>query len=108
MTDAERVTFEADIIAICTEHSQNHWKDVDYRAFVTFESKESKYFIKFDNPRTIWSEFSTQSYIYDYAMRHGNGPRISQPLHYFETKAEAYLVNGIHRAYSFLPYYKPR
>ena len=105
MTDAERVTFEADIIAICVEHSQSHWRDVDYRACVTFESKESKYS---GNPRTLWPEFSTQSYIYDYAMRHGNGPRISQPLHYFETKAEAYLVNGIHRAYSSLPYYKPR
>jgi hypothetical protein len=82
MTDVELAAFEADIIAICAEHRQSHRRDDDYRACVSIESKESKYFIKFDDPRTLGPEFSTQSYIHDYAMRHGNGPRIPQALHY--------------------------
>jgi hypothetical protein len=59
---------------------QSHWKDKDYRACVSLESKGSKYFIKFEHPRTLWPEFSTQSYIYDYAKRHHDkhGPRIPQ------------------------------
>ena len=68
MTDAELAAFEADIITTCAEHERNHWRDVDYRACVSLELKRSKYFIKFNNPRTLWPEFSTQSYIYDYAM----------------------------------------
>jgi hypothetical protein len=92
MTDDELITFEGDITAICAEHRRSHWRNFDYRACVSFESKESKYFIKFDNPRTLWPEFSTQSYIYDYAKRHGNGPRIPHALHYFETQETAFLV----------------
>ncbi|KAH7886430.1 hypothetical protein F5I97DRAFT_1928283 [Phlebopus sp. FC_14] len=91
MTDAELAAFEADIIAICAEH-ESHWRDVDYRACVSIESEKSKYFIKFDAPRTLWPEFSTQSYIHDYAIRHRNGPRIPQALHYFETQEKAFLV----------------
>ena len=92
--DTELAAFEADIIAVCAEHEQSHRRERDYRACVTIESKKSKYFIKFDDPEALWSEFSTQSYIYDYAMRHRNGPRISQPLHYFKAQDvfEAYLV----------------
>jgi hypothetical protein len=92
MTDIELAAFEADIVATCAEHRQSHWRDADYRACVSIELKESKYFIKFDDPRTLGPEFSTQSYIHDYAMRHGNGPRIPQALHYFETKEKAFLV----------------
>ena len=92
MTDTELAAFEADIIAVCAEHQQSHWEERDYRACVSIESKKSKYFIKFDSPQTLWPEFSTQSYIYDYAMRHGNGPRIAQPLHYFKIQARGFLV----------------
>jgi hypothetical protein len=92
MTDAELAAFEADIIATCAEHERSHWQDVDYRACVSLESKRSKYFIKFNNPKTLSPEFSTQSYIYDYAMRHRSGPRIPQALHYFETQKNAFLV----------------
>ncbi|KAF8347169.1 hypothetical protein F5887DRAFT_49076 [Amanita rubescens] len=92
MTDAELAAFEADIIVTCAEHKQNHWRDVGYRACVTIESKKSKYFIKFDHPKALWPEFLTQSYIYDYAMRHRNGPRIPQALHYFDAQVEAFLV----------------
>ena len=94
MTDTELAAFEADIIAKCAEHEQSHESEDDYRACVTIESKKSKYFIKFDSPKAMWPEFSTQSYIYDYAMRHGNGPRIAQPLHYFKSQVapQAFLV----------------
>ena len=92
MTDVELAVFEADIVATCAEHRQNHWKDDDYRACVSIESKESKYFIKFDDPTTLGPEFSTRSYIHDYAVHHGNGPRIPQALHYFEAKEKAFLV----------------
>jgi hypothetical protein len=88
----ELAAFETDIIAICAEHEQSHWREFDYRACVSFESKESKYFIKFDSPRILWPEFLTQSYICDYAKRHGNGPRIPQALHYFKTQKHAFLV----------------
>ena len=92
MTDAELAAFEVDIIAICAEHRQSHWQDIDYRARVSLESRKSKYFIKFDNPKTLWSEFLTQSYIYDYAMCRRSGPRIPQALHYFEAQGKAFLV----------------
>jgi hypothetical protein len=92
MTDAELAAFEADITAICVEHQESHWQDIDYRACASLESKKSKYFIKFDNPKNIWSEFLTQSYIYDYAMCHRSGPRIPQALHYFEAQRKAFLV----------------
>src|ERR1700744_5723471 len=94
MTDIELAAFEADIIAICAEHEQSHGKERDYCACVTIESKKARYFIKFYDSETLWPEFSTQSYIYDYAMRHRNGPRIPQPLHYFESQDEciAFLV----------------
>ena len=92
MTDVELAAFEADIVATCTEHEKSHWRDDDYRACVTIESKESKYFIKFDDPTALGPEFSTQSYIHDYAMHHGNEPRIPQALHYFEAKDNGFLV----------------
>jgi hypothetical protein len=92
MTDVELAAFEADIVAICAEHWQSHWQDDDYRVCVPIESKESKYFIKFDDPRTLGPEFSTQSYIHNYAMRHGNGPRIHQALRYFEIKEKAFFL----------------
>lgn len=93
MTDVELTAFEADIVATCEEHLQSHRMDHAFHACVTIESKESKYFIKFNNPETLWPEFSTQSYIHDYAMRHGDGPRIPQALHYFEAaKWKAFLV----------------
>jgi hypothetical protein len=41
MTDAELAAFEADIIATCAEHERSHWRDVDYRACVSLESKRS-------------------------------------------------------------------
>ena len=94
MTDIELAAFEADIIAFCAEHEQSHGQERDYCACVTIESKKAKYFIKFYDSETLWPEFSTQSYIYDYAMRHKNGPHIPQPLHYFESQDEcvAFLV----------------
>ena len=94
MTDDELAAFENDITTLCAEHMQSHLRDKGYRACVSLESKGSKYFIKFDDPTTLWPEFSTQSYIYDYAMRrHGkHGPRIPQALHYFEAQGEAFLV----------------
>ena len=94
MTDAELAAFEVDIIATRAEHRQSHWRDVDYRACVSLslESKKSKCFIKFDDPETLQPEFLTQSYIYDYAMRHRSGPRIPQVLHYFEAQKKAFLV----------------
>lgn len=80
MTDAELAAFEVDIIAICAEHIQSHWQDVDYRACVSLslESRKSKYFLKFDDAKTLWPDLLTQSYIYDYAIRHRSGPRIPQ------------------------------
>ena len=87
MTDAELAVFEADIIVICAEQQRLHWRDDGYRACVFIESK---YFIKFDSPMTLRPEFLTQSYIYDYAMRHKSGPRISQPLHYFEAQSHGF------------------
>ena len=54
--DVELAAFEADIVATCAEHMQSHWKDDDYRACVSIESKESKYFIKFDDPTTLGPE----------------------------------------------------
>ena len=92
MTDDELAAFETDITASCAEHSKNYGRNIDYRASVSLESKGSKYFIKFDSPKRLWPEFSTQSYIYDYAKRHKNGPRIPQALHYFKGQARAYLV----------------
>ncbi|KAG7095108.1 hypothetical protein E1B28_005893 [Marasmius oreades] len=92
MTDDELAAFEAHIIAVCAEHRGRHWRDFDYRACVTVESKKLKYFIKFDIPRTLWPEFSTQSYIYDCAKSLCNGPRVPQALHYFENQGKAYLV----------------
>ena len=92
--DGELAAFENDITTLCAEHMQSHWKDKDYRACVSLEPKGSKYFIKFDDPTTLWPEFSTQSYIHDYAKRHHDkhGPRIPQALHYFEAQGEAFLV----------------
>ena len=94
MTDDELATFENDITTLCAEHMQSHWKDKDYRACVSFESRGSRYFIKYDDPSPLWPGFSTQSYIYEYAKHHHDehGPRIPQPLHYFEAQEEAFLV----------------
>ena len=92
MTDAELAAFEARIIAVCAEHTNIHWKNDDYRQCLTIESNETKYFIKFDNAMALWPEFSTQSYIYHYVIRHKNGPRISQALHYFEIPGRAFFV----------------
>ena len=73
MMGDELAAFENDTTTLCAEHMQSHWKDKDYRACVSLESKGSKYFIKFDRPRTLWPKFSTQSYIYGYAKRHHDG-----------------------------------
>ena len=61
MTDDELAAFEVDIFAICAEHRQSRWRDVDYRACVSLslESKKSKYFVKFDDPETLRPEFLT-------------------------------------------------
>jgi hypothetical protein len=92
MTDVELAAFEVDIAEICAEHEQSHGRDAGYRACAFIEAKESKYFIKFDAARRLRPEFTTQSYIHDYAARHENGPRIPQALHYFETNKTAFLV----------------
>ena len=92
MTEAELVIFEANINATCMAHKQNNWRDNKYRACVTFESEKSKYFIKFDNPKALRPEFLTQSYIYDYSTRHGSGPRVFQPLHFFCNQITAFLI----------------
>ncbi|KAJ7292646.1 hypothetical protein C8J57DRAFT_1428746 [Mycena rebaudengoi] len=91
MTDVELAAFEVDIAEICAEHEQSHGRDAGYRACAFIEAKESKYFIKFDAARRLRPEFTTQSYIHDYAARHENGPRIPQALHYFETNKTAFL-----------------
>ncbi|KAG6836241.1 pre-mRNA-splicing factor rse1, partial [Arthromyces matolae] len=100
MTDAEIACFEADVVTICTEHAKRHWHEYrSYRQCVSFDSKGTKYFIKFDRPCRLWPEFSTQSYIYDCAVRQGDGPRIAQPLHYFEHDREQ-----AHEAYFVMEY----
>lgn len=60
-------TNQADIAAIedaCTKHEDAHWQDFDYRASVFIGTK---YFVKFGDRETLYPEFTTQSYISQYA-----------------------------------------
>lgn len=105
MTDVELTAFEADIVATCEEYLQSHRMDHAFHACVTIESKESKYFIKFNHPETLWPEFSTQSYIHaswGWAT-HSPGSALLRSC-----QMESIPRNGTHRAYPSFPYYKPR
>lgn len=86
---AELATFEARIIGLCAEHKDKHWRDIGYRACVSIDSE---YFVKYGSPTDLGPEFMTQSYIYDYAILQGNGPRIPKVPHYFLDKGRAFLV----------------
>lgn len=85
MTEVELSAFEANIVPTCPKHEETHRRDRDYRRCVALETKQSKHFVKFDNPWILGPEFSTQSYIYGYAIvRHRAEPRIPQALRYFK------------------------
>jgi hypothetical protein len=50
MTPAEQAALEAAIIATCTQHERDHWRDNDYRARVFIEPG---YFVKYDTYETL-------------------------------------------------------
>jgi len=95
MTEDELSAFEVNIIVTCEKHKQDCQQTKDSCLFVSdLAGKPTTYFIKFDHPSgTLWSEFCTQSYIYDYAVSHngaGNGaPRIPRVYHYFESRNQS-------------------
>ncbi|KAF7324466.1 hypothetical protein MSAN_02518600 [Mycena sanguinolenta] len=78
MTDIELAAFEAHIVATCVDHMQSHWRDKGYRACVS---------------RIKRIKILHQSYIHEYAIHPGNGPRVPQAVHYFEAEdsKDAYL-----------------
>lgn len=82
---------EADIVKACTNHKFVHSEDKNYRACVRIGTN---YFVKFDHPNALWSEFQTQLYIFEYAKSnpHPDAPRIPQVVHYFGDSMTMYLV----------------
>lgn len=82
---------EANIVETCTNHQLVHFTDDNYRACVSIGTD---YFVKFGSIGTLWPEFQTQSYIFDYARSnpHPDAPRIPQVVHYFGDSRTKYLV----------------
>ena len=82
---------EANIVEACTYHELVHRNDKNYRACVSIGTD---YFVKFSNYHTLWPEFQTQSYIFDYARSnpHPDAPRIPQVVHHFQDRRTTYLV----------------
>jgi hypothetical protein len=92
MTPNETATLEKSIIEICTKHEEENWKKVDYRRCVFVPPR---YFVKFDEPKTLWPEVATQRYILEYAKSQPDTPlkpRIANVVHYFGDEEMSYLV----------------
>ncbi|KAF9055016.1 hypothetical protein BDZ89DRAFT_1055641 [Hymenopellis radicata] len=81
---------ETVIMDTCEKHKAAHWRDSDYRACVSIDTK---YFVKFDNPRTLWPEIETQRYISEYALQSPDtSPRIAKVIHHFGDLQTMYFV----------------
>lgn len=90
MAPAEQAVSETAIMAACTRHKQEHWRDIDYRACVSIGSD---YFVKFGHYEAIWPQIATQSYISTYAESQPDAPRIPRVIHHFQgDRKETYFV----------------
>ncbi|KZP06660.1 hypothetical protein FIBSPDRAFT_876331 [Athelia psychrophila] len=92
MSSTVQSAFEAAIVDTCRKHKEAHWKEDDYRACVSIGTE---YFVKFDNPRTLWPEIATQIYISKYAQAHADTPRmprISKVKYHFGDQRTMYMV----------------
>ncbi|KAJ6500786.1 hypothetical protein C8R45DRAFT_80957 [Mycena sanguinolenta] len=103
MTDIELAAFEAHIVATCADHMQ--WREKGYLACVSTESKESEYFIKYDNRRCLRPR--NDAVVHQYATHHVNGPH-SPSSALFRSRSERIPCNGTYRASSFFTYHRPR
>ena len=81
MTSIDQAAFEADIVAACTKHQEEHWRDDDYRACVVIKPG---YFVKYDNYKTLQPQIATQLYISHYAESQADAPHIPKVIHHFE------------------------
>ena len=81
MTSIDQASFQADIIATCTKHEEEHWQDGDYRACGVIKPG---YFIKYDDYETLQPEIATQLYISHYAESQADVPRIPKVIQHFE------------------------
>ena len=95
MASASQVDIQADIPAIvdaCMRHLEAHWQDRGYRDNVVIGTK---YFVKFGDGDTLYSEYATQSYISEYAETHPDTTRdlrVPKAIHFFRVEKTAYLV----------------
>ncbi|KAJ3511202.1 hypothetical protein NLJ89_g4239 [Agrocybe chaxingu] len=90
MTPTEQAALEAAIMAACTKHAEEHWRDNGYRGCVFIGPD---YFVKYDDKESLWPQIATQLYIYNYAESQADTPRIPKVIHHFEgDQGRAYLV----------------
>lgn len=79
------------VIAACSKHEEENWRNDDYRACVNIGTD---YFVKFGPRRDLEPELATQEFIFNHAQQPQtpDPPHIAKILHHFVDQRTMYVV----------------